>query len=95
MNFTSPANIALVVLVATNVFQVYLYFRNPQVDMEKKYISLVDGLAAMQKEIKDIKETNIISINKNVTELSSTVKSLEISVAKLSTVIDERIPKKV
>lgn len=92
--YLNPSNIVLLILIISNLFTVFLYFRNPQENLEKKYISLDGKYKELEKEILDIKQTNIIAINKNVADLTSTVNKLEISVAKLSTIIDERIPKK-
>lgn len=92
--YLNPSNIVLLILIVSNLFTIFLYFRNPQENLEKKYVALEVKHKDLEKQIEEIKTTNIIAINKNVADLTGTVNKLEIAVAKLSTIIDERIPKK-
>lgn len=94
MQYFTPSNLTIGFLIISNLFSVFLYFKNPQVSIEKKMIVLDGKYTDLARELSEIRQTNIVAINKNVTDLTSTVNKLELTVAKLSTIIDERIPKK-
>ncbi len=75
------------------VFAVYLYFRNPQIKTDQITIKLRDDVSEMQRQIVDIKETHLRSVENDIKTLTNAVNELSKTVIKLSTIIDERIPK--
>jgi hypothetical protein len=95
MNYFTPQNITIAVLLISNLFQIFLYFRNPQENLDKKLLVLGGKHDDLVREVADIKKTNIIEINKNIADLTSTMNDMKIAVAKLSTIIEERLPKKI
>lgn len=75
------------------IFAVYLYFRNPQIKTDQVTIKLADDVLSLQKQIIEIKETHLRSVELDIKTLTSAVNELSKTVVKLSTIIDERIPK--
>lgn len=90
--------------LGTVVFSVYLYFRNPQIKTDQTTLKLEDKIKALEKDNSDlktdiqkqfieIKETHIRSIEGDIKTLTTAVNDLSKTVVRLSTIIDERIPK--
>lgn len=75
------------------VFSVYLYFRNPQIKTDQVTLKLQEDMVAIKKELTEVKENHIRSIESDVKALTQAVNDLSKTVIKLSTIIDERIPK--
>jgi hypothetical protein len=103
----TTTNIVFAIGIISVIFNIYLYFRNPQIKGEK-----IDALVAQQikflqesndrrfsdihKEIEGITTTSqnhIHTVETKMDVLSTTVFQLSNEVTKLSTIIDERIPK--
>ncbi len=75
------------------IFTVYSYFRNPQIKTDGVIIKLQEDILAMQKQIVEVKETHLRAVENDLKTLTSSVNELSKTVIKLSTIIDERIPK--
>lgn len=75
------------------IFSVYLYFRNPQIESDKANIKIKDEIENLKKQILDIKETHLRSVEMDIKTLTNAVNDLSKTVVKLSTIIDERIPR--
>lgn len=75
------------------VFGVYLYFRNPQIKTDQETTKLRDDVENLRKQILEIKETHLRSVENDIKTLTAAVSQLEKTVVKLTTIIDERIPK--
>lgn len=84
--------LGLVALVSI-LIQVYNAFRTPQIKSDQTDIKLEDRIRAVEKAVLDIKETHIRSIESDIKSLTISVNELSKTVVKLSTIIDERIPK--
>ena len=76
------------------IFTVYFYFRNPQISTDKILLQLQDNYANMQRQVTEIKETHLKAAENEIKTLTTAVNDLSRTVIKLSTIIDERIPKK-
>lgn len=108
MNFITPSNITFSIGILGVLFTVYSYFRNPQVEEEKRAAILAKQVnwtsesvekrfSVMQDNIKDafLMATNHThTVEVKVDELNRIIHSLENTVTKLNTIIDERIPRK-
>lgn len=75
------------------VLSVYRSIRNPQIKSESAANSLQIEMAALKKEVKDLKETDLHSLKLEIKGLSDSNVELSKTVVKLATIIDERIPK--
>ena len=76
------------------LFTVYLYFRNPQIKTDGVIIKLQEDVSSMQKQMMELKETHLKAMESDIKSLTSAVNDLSKTVVRLSTIIDERIPKK-
>lgn len=75
------------------IFGIYLYFRNPQIKTDQVTLKLRDDLTDLQKQMVEVKETHLRSVEGDIKTLTAAVNDLSKTVVKLSTIIDERIPK--
>ncbi len=86
-------SVLFAITVISIVFNVYQYFKKPQDKQELDGIKLTDRVATLEKEINEMRQTHLVAMEKDIKELSGSVQNLSLTVAKLSTIIDERIPK--
>lgn len=104
----TPGNVMFVIGLMAVIFSVYRYFRDPQVATEKKESLLAQKVEWTAEEtsrrFKDMQESfqqlllqsanHIHTVDTKVENLNTTVGAMGIEIAKLSTIIDERIPAK-
>jgi len=100
-------NILFLISVLGSIFAVYLYFRNPQVAIDKKAALLAQEIGLrdnsvdsrfmqMQTDIKEsytLAQNHMHTVDTKIDVLSEQVVLLGKEVVRLSTIIDERIPK--
>lgn len=105
----TPNNITFVIGIIGIMFGVYHYFKNPQIASEKKDALLAQQVqwqregtekrfAEIQANIKEafeLAQNHTHSVDVKVDALTKKVSDVEIGLAKLSTTIEERIPKNV
>lgn len=78
------------------VFTVFFYFQKPQIAVEKRVAKLEEGNIELHKQLALIRDTNTKitdQMEKDLKELTVAVNELAKTVVRLSTIIDERIPK--
>lgn len=75
------------------IFSVYFYFRNPQIKTDQITLKLQNDFIGLQKQIVELKETHLRAMENDIKILTAAVNELSKTVVKLSTIIDERIPK--
>lgn len=75
------------------IFTIYNTFRNPQIKNDQATLKLREDFDSLRDVVDEIKEKHLASVEANIKELSQTIHDLTITVTRLSTVIDERIPK--
>lgn len=104
----TPQNIMFILGLLGILFSVYHYFRNPQVASDKKDALLAQQVQwmveASDRKFKEIQESfqslllqsnnHIHTVDTKVENLGGTVSGLGNKITELSTIIDERIPKK-
>lgn len=76
-------------------FNVYLHFRNPQIRTDQAALKLREDVDTLSKSLTEVREKHLVSVEKDLKDLAGTIHSLSLNVTRLSTVIDERIPKTV
>lgn len=75
------------------VFNVYNTFRNPQIKSDNDVTVLRGEIETLKKTVTEIKETHLRTVENDIKNLTAAVNDLGKTVIKLSTIIDERIPK--
>jgi|LSQX01.1.fsa_nt_gb hypothetical protein len=75
------------------IFTVYNSFRNPQIKNNENGIKFREELDALKREVIEIKTSHLVTVEKNMTELSKNIHNLALNVTRLSTIIDERMPR--
>lgn len=75
------------------LFAVYNSYRKPQIQNNENGIKLKEELDALKKEVHEIKNSHLVTVEKNIANLSQTIHDLALNVTRLSTIIDERMPK--
>jgi uncharacterized membrane protein (DUF106 family) len=89
----TPQNITFALSIIAIIFAVYNSFKKPQIDGEKIAITMREDINSLQKQIIEIKETHLRSVEADIKTLTTAVNELSKTVVRLSTIIDERIPK--
>lgn len=101
-------NVVFVLGVLGVIFSVYRYFRDPQVASEKKDALLAQQVQWAKEgadtRFKDMQESfqslllqsnnHIHTVDTKVDKVAGSVATMAIEVAKLTTIIEERIPRK-
>ena len=75
------------------MFSVYLHFKNPQIKSAQEAVRLRKDLDALEDVVTEVKEKHLRSVEKEMKGLTTTIHHLTLTVTKLSTIIDERMPK--
>lgn len=83
----------LYITIGSVVFAIFSYFRNPQIKTDQRNIRFDDRLTSVEKSVVEIREKHLISVEGDLKTLNATLQSLSETVVRLSTIIDERIPK--
>ncbi len=87
----------IIVLIGT-IFTVFFYFQKPQIALEKRVATLEDTTKDQAKQINAIRDDHSKSTESmlaQMKDLTISINSLNVTVGKLETKIDERIPKAV
>lgn len=82
-----------IVAVVSVLFNVYNSFRNPQIKADQTDIKFREELDSLKKTVLEIKETHLRTVEQDIKNLTTAVNDLSKTVVRLSTIIDERIPK--
>ena len=104
----TPSNIMFGLGILGIIFSVFNYFRNPQIAEDKKASLLAQQVQwsteAVDRRFKDMQESfqqlilqsnnHIHTVDTKVESLNTAVGAMGIEIAKLSTIIEERIPAK-
>ena len=90
----TQSNVTFALGIVAIVFTVYNYFRNPQIRTDAVIIKLQEDFGSLQKQLIEVKETHLRQVENDIKILTAAVNELSKTVVKLSTIIDERIPKK-
>lgn len=93
LEILTPSNIVFILGIIGTIFTVYNYFKNPQIKTEQDAISLADKVATLEKVVTEIREKHLTSVETDLRNLNTTLQKLSETVVRLSTIIDERIPK--
>jgi hypothetical protein len=75
-------------------FAIYSYFREPQVKSERIDAVMAVVIDQIQKDIVNLRDNHIHTLDTKLNETNKTVSTIAVEVARLSTVIEERIPRK-
>ncbi len=92
----TPTNIMFVLGLLGTLFTVYNYFRNPQIKSEKDDLVLGQSIIELTKKITSLDtafQSHITADQTAFGMLNQHVVEVDKSVVRLTTIIDERIPK--
>lgn len=106
---TIPLNgstIAIAILILTNLATIYGRLRNPQIKTDLATQKLQEEMNAqksafekevleLKKEILEMKTMHIAGMEKDMKDLTASISALKNELTRLSTILDERIPKKI
>lgn len=87
--------LGLISLLGT-IFAVFFYFQKPQIALEKRVKTLEDALVSTDKDLANLRadHTNVNDgLQKEFKEMTVAMNNLDKTVVRLSTIIEERIPK--
>ncbi len=76
------------------VITVYNTVRNPQTTSEKNDSLMELSIAQLGKDLANLRDNHVHSLDVKLDETNKVVTQIAIQVAKLATIIEERIPKK-
>ena len=88
-------NIVFALIIAERIFAMFNYFKNPQIQSDKNDLLLNSNVTSLKEAVQHLKDNDLHTIQKTLELHENTMKLLAIEAAKLQTIIDERIPKKV
>ncbi len=74
-------------------FVIYDRFSKPQIKADQAGIKLTDRVDTLEKTVIEIREKHLTSVESDLKTLNQTLQKLSETVVRLSTIIDERIPK--
>lgn len=77
------------------IFAVYNSFKNPQIDADKTILRLREDVDTLKDSVIEIKEKHLNAVEIDIRKLTDTIQQLSITVVRLGTIIDERIPKSI
>lgn len=84
--------LGLIALISV-LFNIYEKFRKPQIRTDQTTVKITEDIVSLQRQIGEIKETHLKSVESDIKSLTSSVNDLSKTVVRLATIIDERIPK--
>lgn len=90
--FTTDTVLFFITVVSV-LYALYERFRKPQDDQKIDGIKLQERLSEVEKDLLEVRKTHLVAMEKDVRDLNTTLQGLTNTVTKLSTIIDERIPK--
>ena len=76
------------------IFTVYNYFRNPQIKLEKNESVFGIRHNTLQADMTNLKDNHLHTMDVKMDAMSSEIGEIKVGMAKLATIIEERIPKK-
>lgn len=89
----TPSNITFALGIIAIIFSVYRSFKEPQIKTDQESIKLSDRIANVEKSVVEIREKHLTSVESDLKQLNAAINDLAKTVVRLSTIIDERIPK--
>ena len=87
-------NVVNIVMLAGMVFAVYKSFQNPLQRSEKTDAIIGEQVKQLRIEFANLRDNHIHSLDLKIDGVASGVNLQAVEIAKLSTIIDERIPRK-
>ncbi len=93
MQYLTPPNIMFILGLIGIIVTVYKSLTAPQIQSDKVDIKMEDRLSTLEKVVIEIREKHLTSVEGDIKALNITIQDLAKNVVRLSTIIDERIPK--
>lgn len=93
--FLTTTNVLFAITIIGILFNIYRSYKDPQTSSEKDSIKLTDRVATLELSIKEVREQHLKAVETDLKNLNITLQKLSETVVKLSTIIDERIPRSI
>lgn len=77
------------------IFTVYNSYKNPQIKTDRTTDELKNDIENLKLVVNEIKEKHLASVEENIRSLSKTINDLSLTVTRLTTIIEERVPKSI
>lgn len=87
-------NILNAILIFGAIFAVYKYFRGPQEKTEKNDAVMAEQFKQLRLEFTNLRDNHIHTLDVKIDGAITSINHQSVELAKLTTIIDERIPKK-
>lgn len=94
MDTFSPDYILFALTIGGIAFAIYRSYRDPQANSDRTDAVLEVKIGSLQTSVARILENHLPHLDAKVEDIHGDISQLKISVAQLTTIIDERIPRK-
>lgn len=94
MDYLNPQNITFVIGLLGILFTVYNKFTVPQINSDKTDALLMQQLSDLQTDVINLRDNHIHSLDVKLDLTTESINKINVEVARLSVIIEERIPKK-
>ncbi|MDE2105249.1 MAG: hypothetical protein KGL39_48940 [Patescibacteria group bacterium] len=93
--YINPSNIMFAIGVIGAMFGVYHYFKNPQIKLDKNESLMQQQIVQFGKDLANLRDNHVHTLDEKLDATIKGMNELAIRVERLSTIIEERIPKRV
>lgn len=76
------------------IFSIFIYFKNPQIQSDKNDALMGQSIHQLQLDLTNLRDNHLHTLDQKIDSTISSVNTISIEVAKLGTIINERIPSK-
>lgn len=86
--------ILAIIAILSVVFTIWNTVKNPQVASDKNDALMNQSIAQLQRDLTNLRDNHLHTLDTKIDSTISSVNTISIEVAKLGTIINERIPLK-
>ena len=94
MELLTTSNIIFALGLLGTMFTIYNYFRDPQVKSEKNDAVTDIKIGTLEANMKTVLENHLPHIDQRLNNFQMSIDHINQNIVRLTTIIDERIPKK-
>ncbi len=89
----TTSNITFILGILAIIFSIFNYFKNPQVKLEQNEGLMTMAIKQLQLDLTNLRDNHVHTIDVKLDDQGKSIRDLSIQVAKLSTILEERLPK--
>lgn len=94
MELLTVQNVLAALGICGFIFGAYNYLRNPQIKSDKTDALLVQQLGILQADLTNLRDNHVHTLDVKLDATNEAIHGLTVKVATLSTIMEERLPKK-